>query len=595
MASRPSNTNPDGTDAGPVYYGRTVNKVYNQEFIIDKRFKIVKELGHGAYGIVVSAKYDDGSSTTTSPDSANTSSSSDGSYVAIKKITNIFSKKILCKRSLRELKLLQFFRGHKNITCLYDLDIIPNPLTGDFNEVYLYEELMECDMHQIIRSGQPLTDSHYQSFIYQILCGLKYIHSADVLHRDLKPGNLLVNADCELKICDFGLARGFLEDVEQNAGFMTEYVATRWYRAPEIMLSFTNYTKAIDIWSVGCILAELLGGKPIFRGKDYVDQLNQILLILGTPPESTLTRIGSTRAQNYVRSLPIMRKVHYKQLYPDASPLALDLLEKMLTLDPSKRISVEEALNHKYLEIWHDERDEPECQVKFDFKSFETVDDIKDMKQLIIEEVKNFREFVRKPIDEQQQIQLQLQIQQKRQQEEEEARQRQQELQREQQQQQLQQLRQQQQQEQERQRQQLESQRQQQAHVEAQALLDQYEPMDISQTPITQHPHYEYMSHNQNTAMVNTNPQQLMENQQQYYQIPKPQEINEFSFQGQGQGAATAGSTTTATTSIASNDFINEQLYQDITQTTPSGNEYLRLDEELGFGLDMNPVFNNYQ
>lgn len=116
--------------------------------------------------------------------------------------------------------------------------------TNNFNEVYLYEELMECDMHQIIRSQQPLTDSHYQSFIHQILCGLKYIHSANVLHRDLKPGNLLVNADCELKICDFGLARGFSTDPAENAGFLTEYVATRWYRAPEIMLSFQSYTKA---------------------------------------------------------------------------------------------------------------------------------------------------------------------------------------------------------------------------------------------------------------------------------------------------------------------------------------------------------------
>lgn len=137
---------------------------------------------------------------------------------------------------------------------------IPRP--DNFNETYLYEgtdfravltsrinanvsaELMECDLAAIIRSGQPLTDAHFQSFIYQILCGLKYIHSANVLHRDLKPGNLLVNADCELKICDFGLARGFSVDPEENAGYMTEYVATRWYRAPEIMLSFQSYTKA---------------------------------------------------------------------------------------------------------------------------------------------------------------------------------------------------------------------------------------------------------------------------------------------------------------------------------------------------------------
>ena len=113
-------------------------------------------------------------------------------------------------------------------------------------------ELMECDLAAIIRSGQPLTDAHFQSFIYQILCGLKYIHSANVLHRDLKPGNLLVNADCELKICDFGLARGFSIDPEENAGYMTEYVATRWYRAPEIMLSFQSYTKASMLSIGGC-------------------------------------------------------------------------------------------------------------------------------------------------------------------------------------------------------------------------------------------------------------------------------------------------------------------------------------------------------
>jgi mitogen-activated protein kinase 7 len=127
---------------------------------------------------------------------------------------------------------------------------------------------MEADLHSIIRSQQPLSDQHYQFFIYQICRGLKYIHSAEVLHRDLKPGNLLVNADCELKICDFGLARGVLPPPEQNGGFLTEYVATRWYRAPEVMLSFRSYSKAIDMWSVGCILAELLGGTPLFKGRD---------------------------------------------------------------------------------------------------------------------------------------------------------------------------------------------------------------------------------------------------------------------------------------------------------------------------------------
>lgn len=482
------------------YPGRTVNRVFNQDFIIDRRFKIVKELGHGAYGIVCSAQYDDGSNPAS------------GSLVAVKKITNIFSKKILSKRALREIKLLQFFRGHKNITCLYDLDIVPNPQTGEFNDIYLYEELMECDMHQIIRLGQPLTDLHFQLFIYQVLCGLKYIHSADVLHRDLKPGNLLVNADCDLKICDFGLARGFSENIEQNSGFMTEYVATRWYRAPEIMLSFSNYTKAIDIWSVGCILGELLGGKPLFRGKDYVDQLNQILLILGTPRESTLTKIGSLRAQNYVRSLPIMRKRKFLELLPNANPLALDLLEKMLAFDPYERITVNEALKHPYLSVWQDPQDEPECEVKFNFKTFETVDDIESMKQLIRKEVSDFRVFVRKPPEEQNILELQSRRE-------------------------LEELKQQ---FEQQQRQELEQQQQ------LRQMLEQQQQAEILQlqSPQLTHPHLDGSSKNDYHDMFSGNlasPSMGLnsagiltdfrtEDSHQHEQIPKPQELSEFSM-----------------------------------------------------------------
>lgn len=512
--------------------GRSLNKVFNQEFIIDSRFKITKELGHGAYGIVCSAQYDDGSN------------SPSGNVVAIKKITNIFSKKILCKRALREVKLLQFFRGHKNITCLYDLDIVIDPVTGAFNDIYLYEELMECDMHQIIRLGQPLTDLHYQLFIYQILCGLKYIHSADVLHRDLKPGNLLVNVECDLKICDFGLSRGFSEDVEQNSGFMTEYVATRWYRAPEIMLSFANYTKAIDIWSVGCILGELLGGKPLFRGKDYVDQLNQILMILGTPKESALTKIGSPRAQNYVRSLPIMRKVHYSELLPNANPLALDLLEKMLAFDPHERITVEEALNHPYLAVWHDPQDEPESKIKFDFKTFETVDDMESMKQLMIEEVKNFRDFVRKPIQEQKRIQLQIQQERQQQELDQQQLRKQQEHQRHQEF--LQQQFQQQQQQQQQQHFQNHPHNEQQFEMNSKSIPgvdfdDQFTGLISSTTP------------GLNSAGILTDPNQLRNdnNLLHYDSMPKPQELEEFSMLARKQ---------------------DPELFQ--------------LEEELGFGMD---------
>lgn len=353
---------------------RKVFKVFNQEFIVEEPYTVTKELGQGAYGIVCAATH---------------SATSQG--VAIKKLTNIFSKKILAKRALREIKLLEHFRGHRNITCLYDMDI---PRPDRFNEAYLYEELMDTDLAAIIRSGQPLTDAHFQSFMYQILCGLKYIHSANVLHRDLKPGNLLVNADCELKIADFGLARGFSIDPEENAGYMTEYVATRWYRAPEIMLSFQNYTKAIDVWSVGCILAELLGGRPFFKGRDYVDQLNQILHILGTPDEETLSRIGSPRAQEYVRNLPFMPKQPFPSLFPNADADAHDLLDALLAFDPSSRITVEDALEHPYLQIWRDASGELDCQATFDF-AFEVVDEVDDMRHMILDEVARFRHLVR--------------------------------------------------------------------------------------------------------------------------------------------------------------------------------------------------------
>lgn len=131
----------------------------------------------------------------------------------------------------------------------------------------------------------------------QILRGLKYVHSADVLHRDLKPSNLLLNASCDLKICDFGLAR--TNEAPTN---MTEYVVTRWYRAPELLLNAECYTPAIDMWSVGCIIAEMLGRRPVFPGKDYIDQLKLICKALGSPSEAEMAFVHHERAREYIRT-----------------------------------------------------------------------------------------------------------------------------------------------------------------------------------------------------------------------------------------------------------------------------------------------------
>lgn len=159
------------------------------------------------------------------------------------------------------------------------------------------------------------------------------------------------------QICDFGLAR-VADPEHDHTGFLTEYVATRWYRAPEIMLNSKGYTKSIDIWSVGCILAEMLSNRPIFPGKHYLDQLNHILGVLGSPSQDDLDCIVNEKARSYLQSLPFKPKVPWNKLFPQADQKALDLLGKMLTFNPYKRISVEEALAHPYLEQYYDPADE---------------------------------------------------------------------------------------------------------------------------------------------------------------------------------------------------------------------------------------------
>jgi serine/threonine protein kinase len=248
-------------------------------------------------------------------------------------------------------------------------------------------ELMDTDLERIIASNNDLTDHHVQYFIYQVLRGLKYIHSANVIHRDLKPSNLLLNADCDLKICDFGLARGVKDDVD-----LTKYVVTRWYRAPELLCSCTDYDEKIDVWSVGCILAELLGRSPLFPGEDYIKQMDLIFGVLGTPNgREDMNFISNEKAYAYIKRLKKRPKIPFSEIYPSANPQALDLLEKMLMFNPRKRSTVDEALQHPYLEDLHLPESETVCRQKFDFSFEDRLTDRASLQAYMFDEVAAFR------------------------------------------------------------------------------------------------------------------------------------------------------------------------------------------------------------
>lgn len=330
---------------------------------VPDRYQNLHPLGSGAYGQVCSAI-----------DSVR------NIKVAIKKLARPFQSAIHAKRTYRELRLLNHM-NHENVIGLLDV-FSPSTTIEEFQDVYLVTHLMGSDLNNIIKT-QRLSDEHVQFLVYQILRGLKYIHSAGIIHRDLKPSNIAVNEDCELKILDFGLARH--TEVE-----MTGYVATRWYRAPEIMLNWMHYNQTVDIWSVGCIMAELLTSKTLFPGTDHIHQLNLIMQLLGTPSDEFLVKITSDSARNYIRSLPVMQKKKFSEVFKDANPDAIELLEKMLELDADKRPTATEALTHRYISQYADPTDEPVAE-PYD-ESFEDKDfSVSEWKRLVYQEVTTFQ------------------------------------------------------------------------------------------------------------------------------------------------------------------------------------------------------------
>ncbi|XP_013601508.1 PREDICTED: mitogen-activated protein kinase 8-like [Brassica oleracea var. oleracea] len=333
------------------------------------RYEVQEVVGKGSYGVVASAL-----------------DTHTGERVAIKKINDVFDHVSDATRILREIKLLRLLR-HPDVVEIKHIMLPPS--RREFCDIYVVFELMESDLHQVIKANDDLTPEHYQFFLYQLLRGLKYVHAANVFHRDLKPKNILANADCKLKICDFGLARVSFNDA-LTAIFWTDYVATRWYRAPELCGSFfSKYTPAIDIWNVGCIFAEMLLGKPLFPGKNVVHQLDLMTDFLGTPPPESISKIRNEKARRYLSSMRKKQPVPFSHNFLKADPLALRLLERLLAFDPKDRASAEDALSDPYFSGLSNSEREPSTQpiskLEFDFERKKLNKD--DVRELIYREI----------------------------------------------------------------------------------------------------------------------------------------------------------------------------------------------------------------
>ncbi|VDO42872.1 unnamed protein product [Haemonchus placei] len=308
------------------------------QMVILKRYENLRLIGSGAQGIVCAAT----DTVTNKP-------------VAIKKLSRPFQNVTHAKRAYREFILMNLV-NHKNIIGLLNA-FSPQREVNEFNDLYIVMELMDANLCQVIQ--MDLDHERLSYLLYQMLCGIKHLHSAGIIHRDLKPSNIVVKSDCTLKILDFGLARTAVE-----AFMMTPYVVTRYYRAPEVILGM-GYGENVDVWSVGCIFGELIRGRVLFPGADHIDQWTRIIELLGTPDSQFLSRLQTT-VRNYVENRPKYQPVPFETLFADnmfppgadnarlTAAKARDLLARMLVIDPEKRISVDDALAHEYVNVWYD-------------------------------------------------------------------------------------------------------------------------------------------------------------------------------------------------------------------------------------------------
>ena len=290
-----------------------------------KKYEVLGVVGEGAYGIVYKCR-----------------NKETDKYVAIKKFKEV-EDKLVQKTMKRELKMLQMLK-HENVV--------------DFQEAFIYKEnlflvfeYVEKNLLEVLEKyPEGLNPKLIRSFVFQMCKAVHYLHTKNIIHRDVKPENLLVDENMNLKLCDFGFARKIsLNDENNNVDAMTDYVATRWYRSPELLLSNGIYGPEVDYWAIGCIMGELADGNPMFPGENEVDQIDCIIKVLGNLPEDLINMFYSNELYNGKELLKVSRPESLERRYfGKLGPTAIDFMKGLLQLDPNKRLNDDNVFKHKY-------------------------------------------------------------------------------------------------------------------------------------------------------------------------------------------------------------------------------------------------------
>ncbi|KAK0058135.1 cyclin-dependent kinase 20-like isoform X1 [Biomphalaria pfeifferi] len=288
-----------------------------------EQYSILGRIGEGAHGIVLKAKYIES-----------------GEVVALKKVPLRNPEEGIPNTALREIKALQQIENNPYVVRLRD--VFPHGSMIVFVFEYMLSDLSEV-IHKV---DKPLTEAQVKSYMLMLLKGIAFCHENNIMHRDLKPANLLISSTGHLKIADFGLARVF-----QNQGerLYSHQVATRWYRAPELLYGARKYDEGVDLWAVGCIFGELLNNTPIFPGETDIEQLCLVIRVLGTPNEKNWPGMSKLDLPDFHKiSFPENAPIPLEEIVPDASTEALDLLKQFLVYPSKQRIAATKALLHPY-------------------------------------------------------------------------------------------------------------------------------------------------------------------------------------------------------------------------------------------------------